>query len=138
LPAVALTALIAAAGSAGATTATDVIARLRQGGELRCEPLWPQFCANVHVTCTGHTALAARPFRVRAVGAKAQLDVAPADNDDVHGPYANARVEWDPQGASALLSPEAGKGYIQLQADGRYSFRHYVQHQGVMSIGHCR
>jgi hypothetical protein len=134
----ALAVLLAAAGPAHSDAAADAIATLRHGGELRCEPLWPQFCANVHVTCTGHTRIAARPFALRVRAAAAQLVVAPADADDVHGPYANARAEWDPQGASLLLSPDAGKGYIHLQADGRYAFRHYVQHQGLMSIGRCR
>ena len=129
--------LLVAAGLAHAQAPADAVATLRRSGELRCEPLWPQFCANVHVTCTGHTSIAARPFRVLAAGAMVHIDATPAD-DNVLKPYAKARVEWDPQGAYVLLSPELGNGYFKLQADGRYSIRHYVQSQGVMSIGSCR
>jgi hypothetical protein len=36
-----------------------------------------------------------------------------------------------------MLLPRRASGYVKLLADGTYSFRHYSQHIGVMSIGRC-
>jgi hypothetical protein len=36
-----------------------------------------------------------------------------------------------------LLLPDSTNGYLRLQADGRYSFRHDLGHQGIMSLGRC-
>jgi hypothetical protein len=133
-----LWALAGMAAAAWAQAPADVIGVLRQSGELRCEPQWPQFCANVHVTCAGHTRIGAPPFTLQAAGSTAKA-IAAADGVDnlPLRPYANARAEWDSQGAYLLLRPDGTQGYIKLQADGTYSFRHYVGAVGVMSIGRC-
>ena len=49
----------------------------------------------------------------------------------------HGRIEWDRDGAYAILIPPQGSGYIKLLSDGSYSFRHYAPHGAVMSIGRC-
>lgn len=107
-------------------------------GELRCEPRWPQFCANVHVSCVGHTGVPARAFRLRIEGESARVSAEGDGADEVLALYAGARLERDAQSAELFLRPQGAQGYLQLGADGRYSLRHYLQHRGVMSIGQCR
>lgn len=131
--------------SIGAAAADDsaagVIERLRRTGEATCTPVWPMFCSNVHVSCAGHTPIPAFEFRLRVASSEGSIVPAtavPATPEAVYAPYAKARIEWDDAGAAVILRPAEGMGYVRLQADGRYSFRHYVGAAGVMSIGHCR
>jgi hypothetical protein len=132
-------ALASALGAAAADDArtANVIDALRRTGEVSCQPELPFFCANLHVSCAGKTPIPTFAFRLRASGAAGSIEAAPG-NEDVRAPYDGARLEWDEEGAYVVLRPPAKSGYVKLLADGRYSFRHYAGHGGVMSIGRCR
>lgn len=136
----ALGALIAAvaSGHAAVDATPSVVDKLLQQGEVVCEPAWPAFCGNIHVACAGQTTLSAFAFTLRVSGGHARLTAMGADDDGIAGRYARARVVDDAQNLSVLLMPESSHGYLKLQADGRYSLRHYLGHQGIMSLGRCR
>lgn len=125
------------AAAAGDARATSVLDALRQTGEVSCQPALPFFCANLHVSCAGKTPIPTFAFRLRAAGATGSIEAAPG-TEDVRRPFEGAHLAWDEAGAYVILRSAATNGYVKLLADGRYSFRHYVQHTGVMSIGHCR
>jgi hypothetical protein len=131
------TALVAMAIALPALAQGDALSRLRQGHELACEPDYPVFCANVHVTCTGHTRITAHGFRVSVRGESASVSAAP-EADPVRQPYERARVVWGDAPADLIVQPASGPGYLRIDAAGRYSWRHYVGPTGVMSIGSCR
>lgn len=122
------------APSAPAANAVD---RLRLGHQLACEPAWPVFCGNIHVACAGQTTLPAFAFTLQARGNQARLTATGDDDDGIAQQYVRARVVDDAQNQSVLLLPEPARGYLKLQADGRYSLRHYQGHRGIMSIGQC-
>ena len=132
---------IAALAAAGvvqqASAQADALGRLRQGHELACEPDYPVFCANVHVTCVGRTPIAAFGFRVSLRGGVATLSAGP-EAEAVYRPYERAQAIWDDAPAQLIVQPASGPGYLRIDAAGRYSWRHYVGPTGVMSIGSCR
>ena len=101
--------------------------------DVHCAPALPHFCANIHVSCAGRTEQPTFPFRLRARGKLGAIEAAPAA---IAAQYANARATWSEDGA-VILRPREGPGYIKLQTDGRYSFRHYVGEAGIMSHGRC-
>jgi len=121
---------------AASAAAANVVEKLQRVGEVSCEPAWPFFCSNFHVACAGQTSVRTFGFTLRAAGAQATL-AAGADGAGVAEPYARARVVHDAQNQSVLVLPDSTHGYLKLQADGRYSLRHYQAHQGIMSVGRC-
>lgn len=131
-----LTLALASALAAG-DESHDAIAKLRRMGEVACEPSLPFFCANLHVSCAGRTSIPTFAFRLRVSQSGASIVGTAADAGVAGAAYQQARVEWGDGDDYVLLRPHAGNGYIKLLADGRYSFRHYLQHVGVMSIGLC-
>ena len=94
------------------------------------------FCANIHVACAGQTTLRTFVFTLRASGADAAL-AAMDGGAGIAEVYARLRVVPEAQDKAVLLLPESTSGYLKLHADGRYSFRHYVAHRGIMSSGRC-
>lgn len=114
----------------------SVVAKLAQTGEVSCHPALPSFCTNMHVSCSGQTSLKAFPFKLRANPSQGTIESAPG-TESIRVQYEDGRVVWDKDGAYVMLLPRLASGYIKLLADGTYSFRHYSQHIGVMSIGRC-
>ena len=90
----------------------------------------------MHVSCSGQTAIAAFPFTLRATDTQGSIEAAP-ETEGMRMAYQGGRVEWDGEGAYVIVRPRLSGGYVKLLADGTYSFRHYAQHLGVMSIGRC-
>jgi len=131
-------ALLCAASFPVAGEASDnALERLRETGEVSCEPSLPYFCRNLHVSCSGRTSLPTFPFRLRATLTQGSIESA-AGTERVRAPYASARIEWDGGGGYVILRPARAKGYLKLLADGTYSLRHYARELGLMSIGRCR
>ena len=130
-------ALSGAVGSANeGSMPPSVVARLARTGEVSCQPARPHFCGNLHVACAGQTSIKAFAFKLKAVRSQGTVESTP-DADNVLAQYEHGRIEWDRDGASAILLPPQGSGYIKLLSDGTYSFRHYAPHGAVMSIGRC-
>lgn len=77
------------------------------------------------------------PFKLRATRTRGSIELAPA-HEHVRKLYENGRVEWDGEGLYVIFFPHPHSGYIKLASDGTYSFRHYTQQGGIMSIGRCR
>jgi hypothetical protein len=98
-----------------------------------CAPALPYFCANIHVSCSGRTAMRTFAFRLHAQDSRGRIE---AEAHAIREQYEGARVDWSED--AVILRPRRGAGYIRLLADGRYSFRHYAGDAGVMSYGHCR
>jgi hypothetical protein len=130
-------ALLGPAGFAAADApAGDAIAKLKRSGEVACQPALPFFCGNVHLSCSGQTALPTFAFKLRATPTHGSIE--PAHETARFGEhYENGPVEWDAEGRYVILRPRLTRGYIKLLSDGSYSFRHYAQHAGVMSLGRC-
>lgn len=130
-------ALVVSAAGTVAFAQSGAVQRLRQGAELVCEPEYPVFCANVHVTCAGRTAIAAFVFRLRVADEVATMTAGP-EGEPVRSSYDRAGVSWGEGSAEAIVQPASGPGYLRIDGSGRYSLRHYIGPAGVMSIGRCR
>ena len=113
------------------------ILKLRQGGELSCEPALPHFCENVHVRCAGKTAVATFPFKLRAAPGSKSVALVAQDEEDQRI-YVGASSVWAEDSSYLLLSPRSANGYVKLSSDGKYVFRHYILGRGVMSLGLCK
>ena len=115
----------------------SAIAKLRQTGEVSCKPILPFFCANMHVSCAGQTAIETFAFKLRATRTHGSIDSAP-ETESLRRQFENGRVDWDSAGAYVVLhSSQMNSGYIKLNADGTYNFRFYPLNDGVMSLGRC-
>lgn len=125
------------ASAAASDPAGVSLSRLRQGGEVSCQPTLPYFCENVHVRCVGRTPVATFQFRLRGASGTGAVELVTA-SEEFERQYENAHVEWDGDGSYVLLVPRGASGYLKLLADGKYVFRHYIQSRGVMSLGACR
>ncbi|HEX9182681.1 MAG TPA: hypothetical protein VF876_05410 [Burkholderiales bacterium] len=124
-----------AVASTGAHPA-DAVSRLKREGHVACKPSVPYFCANLHVTCAGKTAVPTFPFSLRTAPNGVALGAA-ADAQTFVEMYAGSRVEWSSDGQHVIVRPAQSSGYIKLFRDGTYVFRYYPQHEGVMSLGTC-
>jgi hypothetical protein len=134
---VASLALLGTAGSATESSAPpSAVAKLARTGEVACQPALPHFCRNLHVACAGQTSIKAFAFKLKALRSQGTIESAP-DPENVLLQYENGRIDWDRDGAYAILHPPQGGGYIKLLADGSYSVRHYEPHGAVMSMGRC-
>lgn len=112
------------------------IAKLAQTGEVFCRPSQPYFCGNMHVSCSGQTSIETFSFTLKANRSRGTIESA-SGTASLATQYADGRIEWDREGKYVILLPSLASGYIKLLADGTYSFRHYAQDTGVMSIGRC-
>jgi hypothetical protein len=129
--------LLAAGFAATSGAAPSALAKLIEAGEVFCQPAWPVFCDNIHVSCSGPSTLRAVPFKLRAVADRVSIEPA-SDPAGLGELYRDGRVEWASDRSYVLLRPARANGYIKLQADGKYSFRHYAQDAAAtMSRGHC-
>lgn len=133
---VAAAAWLCLAGAAPAAgTADTPLLKLRQGGEVSCQAKEPFFCENVHVRCSGRTAVRTFPFALRSAAGAVELVTAA---QAFQRGYQDASVQWDKEGTYVLLLPKGTNGYLKLLAGGQYVFRHYIGSVGVMSLGTCR
>jgi hypothetical protein len=112
------------------------VGKLSRSGEVECRPALPSFCRNLHVACAGQTSIQAFAFKLKAARAEGTIEYAP-EADNVLVQYEHGRIEWDRDGAYAILLPPQGSGYIKLLSDGSYSFRYYAPQGPVMSVGRC-
>ena len=123
-----------AAGGDVSRTATSLRA---QAVAVDCEPALPFFCRNIHVACSGRTEVRTFPFRLRADSSRGWIE-STSETFAMQKPYEDGSVDWGKEGTYVILRPQGREGYIKLLANGKYSFRHYVQEVGVMSHGRCR
>jgi hypothetical protein len=112
------------------------VAKLALTGEVFCRPSQPYFCSNMHVSCSGRTSIETFSFTLKANQSQGTIEPA-SGAESLAVQYADGRIEWDREGQYVILLPRLAGGYIKLLADGTYSFRHYAQDAGVMSIGRC-
>ena len=90
----------------------------------------------MHVRCSGKTAVPTFEFKLRTSGSTGRVQLLDAP-EEFQRMYENADVEWGKDGDYVLLSPKATNGYLKLNADGKYVFRHYTRGVGIMSLGYC-
>jgi hypothetical protein len=129
--------LAVAFASAGAgAQPRDAVSKLKREGRIACEPYVPYFCVNMHVSCAGKTTVPTFPFSLRVTAAGVALDAPPSAEAFVEE-YAGARVEWSNDHLYVIVRPARSSGYLKLVQDGTYVFRHYPQHEGIMSLGTC-
>ena len=105
--------------------------------EVECIPAFPVFCQNIHVSCAGPTELRTFAFKLRVVSGRGWIE-AESEAADFQRLYSDARIEWSDAEGDVILRPREGPGYIKLQADGRFSFRHYPESAGIMAHGRCQ
>jgi hypothetical protein len=132
----AVSVLLGVASAGAGAQPPDALSRLKRDGHVACEPSVPYFCANLHVSCAGRTAVPTFAFSLRATPAGAALDAGPHARAFVEQ-YAGGSVQWSSDGRYVIVRPARTGGYIKLFRDGRYVFRHYPQHEGIMSLGSC-
>lgn len=120
----------------GSDAPQSAIAKLAQTGKVSCQPSLPVFCSNIHVSCSGPSSVRTFPFKLGATRTHGSIESI-ADTAGIAEQYENGRVEWHNDDAYIILRPHQANGYIKMLADGSYSFRHYAQHAGTMSRGHC-
>jgi len=96
-----------------------------------CEPAFPTFCRNIHVSCSGKVALTAPQVRV-TIDRQAAALLFTADG------ATTSRQGTARQARDLLIVFDQEPGYFQIEPDGRYAFRLYRDHEGLMSIGDCR
>jgi hypothetical protein len=132
----ALSLVVAAAAANTGAQSPDALARLKREGQITCQPAHPYFCANLHVTCLGRTTLPTFSFTLRISASGPALD-APKEAQAFAELYAGSQLDWSPDGLYLIISPVHAAGYIKLFQDGKYVFRYYPQHEGVMSLGSC-
>jgi hypothetical protein len=136
LPKVAVLCIAVAASWCMAAEPSDLLAKLRAPGEVKCQPSHPTFCSNVHVTCVGPTRVATFPFQLRAAGTSGSIKGAGHDAP-LDGLYDRATAVWDSQTQSLILRPSNAHGYVRIQPDSQYIFRYYIGSVRVMSLGRC-
>ena len=81
----------------GGAQPPDALSRLKHDGHVACEPSVPFFCANLHVSCAGRTAVPTFAFSLRATPAGAALDAGPHARAFVEQ-FAGGNVEWGSEG----------------------------------------
>ena len=129
--------LFGSSGFATESTAPQTaITKLAKTGAVSCQPALPSFCSNLHVSCSGQTPINTFPFKLRANLLHGSIESEP-EPEGLQRQYENGRVEWDREGMYVIVLPRLASGYIKMLSDGTYSFRHYSQHVGVMSVGRC-
>ena len=133
---VALSLLVAAATAGSTTQPPDALSKLKHEGQISCQPSLPYFCSNMHVSCAGQTTLSTFTFSLRVTPSGGALK-APPGNEAIVERYADSQLEWSNDGLYLIVRPAWSSGYIKLFQDGRYVFRHYPRHEGVMSLGTC-
>ena len=127
---------VAVASAGAGAQPRDAVAKLKREGQIACEPSVPYFCVNMHVSCAGKTTVRTFPFSLRVTAMGGALD-APAPAEGFVEEYAGARVEWSSDALYVIVRPARSGGYVKLVRDGTYVFRHYPQHEGIMSLGTC-
>ncbi|HSM40006.1 MAG TPA: hypothetical protein VK862_04595 [Afifellaceae bacterium] len=110
---------------------------LLQHGSLYCEPALRHFCGNIHIGCTGRSAVAASPFTVAVAGGEGRLDFAGGAAPVADLPLDGALTVPDDRGY-LLVRLRPGFDYFRLEADGRYNLRIYHRGAALMSSGRCR
>ncbi|MFM7698159.1 MAG: hypothetical protein ACKO5X_05940 [Limnohabitans sp.] len=115
-----------------------VLGKLKRNETLSCNPLEPNFCLNMHVSCAGKTNYEAFAFGLQANEKKGSI-TAVKDFDQFSDLYASANVQWSTDNGYLILTPVKGKGYIKLFDNGKYVFRYYpINQEGIMSLGMCK
>ena len=95
----------------------------------KCQPLFPVFCQNIHIGCTGHTTLQAVGFSVTLSGQQALVRF---DNGD------RAAAEMTVTNGEKILRFHGSQNWIRIETDGRYSHRVYRDKGALMSLGQCQ
>jgi len=93
---------------------------------LHCVPTYPVYCANVHLTCVGHSRIATPEFQVVATSDRAWVSA--ADETQI------LSVKLD---RGAMILRGQAQGYLKIGSDGQFSQRIYVDDRALMSIGSC-
>ncbi len=124
--------------SAASAPASDrtLISRLVRDGAVTCEPTGRFFCRNIHVSCSGRSAIPTFPFKLEVDGEVGRI-TSDSDASGIVDRYRDATVRWTSDGAYIILRPRGDNGYVKLLAPGSYSFRHYSRGVGLMSRGRC-
>lgn len=132
--------------ASAADAAQNAVSKLRQTGEVACQPSLPFFCGNLHVSCSGKTAIETFAFKLRATSAQGAAQAAAQGAVDsafapalLRQPFENLQLDWDAAGKHVIFhSRPANSGYVKLNADGSYQFRFYPNGEAVMSQGRCQ
>ncbi len=105
---------------------TAAAAEPRHG--FACRPALSVFCRNVHVGCSGVTGIPTAAFEVTILDARAQVEFEGAT------PLSGS-VSGD---GDLVIRLKAGRDWIRIEEDGRFSHRTYRDGRPAMSYGTCR
>lgn len=115
----------------------SVTARLARGSSATCLPTLRNFCENIHIGCSGRSAIETFSFVVTANADKASLERTSGDAAS-NMPPRSGPVEWAENDAYVVVRLAPAHGYLKILFDGSYSYRHYSRGTAYMSYGKCR
>ncbi len=93
-----------------------------------CKPALPVFCRNIHVSCSGKTAIPTSLFEVFMTGSSAYVAFGKSKE----------RIAGSVTGrGDRVVRLSQSRDWIRIQTDGRYSHRTYRDGHAAMSYGVC-
>lgn len=115
----------------------SVTERISRTGRATCEPRLKYFCENIHIGCSGRSAIPTAAFTVVVNGDNALLErlVDSATPVSTGPPGA---ISWPEGGAYAIVRFPGAPGYLKISSDGTYSMRRYSSGTAYMAYGSCR
>lgn len=98
------------------------------GAAFTCRPALPFFCRNVHVSCSGVTAIRTSVFKVQVFAEDASVHFAGKPSPDAAGIS---------RGKDLIIRLTGTKDWIRIEPGNRYSHRIYRGGRAAMSYGVC-
>lgn len=99
------------------------------GETMRCVPLYPVFCGNIHVGCSGRSRLPSKAFSVIIASKGVQVAFDSGKKWKTHAPKENGeRVIRDPN----------SRNWIRIDRKNRFSMRIYRKGLALMALGKCQ
>lgn len=99
------------------------------GETIRCVPLYPVFCGNIHIGCAWRSRVPSRAFSVLASEKDVHVAFDDGDNWKTQAPKENGeRVITDPR----------SRNWIRIDSKDRFSMRIYRKGKALMALGSCK
>ena len=96
---------------------------------LRCEPVYPVFCGNIHVGCAGRSSVPTTGFSVNIATDDVRVVFDDGENWAAHAPE---------EKGERVIQPSDLSDWIRIDAKDRFSMRIYRKNKALMAFGQCR
>ncbi len=95
---------------------------------VKCKPVLPYFCANMHIGCSGRTDLPAAGFSISFESSTARV---------VFESGAIWDVTIEASDSGRVFRQLGSDNWIRIDTDGQFSLRVYSGAKALMSVGQC-